>query len=104
MNKSRINGRLPARVGMFIEKAVIETRRPFYSTKVMSKEVNIKKARITIMGEPKIENVRAGESFEIIRRKILVGLLKKVGGKCRGNHSHHMFRYYVNDLVILPVS
>ena len=75
MKKSRINGRLPERVGLFIDKAIIETRRPMDSSKILPREVNIKKARITVIGEPKIINLRTGESFEIFRRKVLIGLL-----------------------------
>ena len=104
MNQSRINGRLPERVGLFLERAIIEVRRPVDEKRVVPSEVNIKKARVTVMGESKVENLHTGESFEIWRRKILIGRLRCVGGKCHGSNSHHVFRYYVNNLVILPVS
>ena len=102
MKKKRINGRLPDSVGMYIGKAVIESRWPFDINRLIPKEINVKKLRITVLGNPKIENLKPGESFEILRRKILVSFLKLVGGKYRGTKSHHMFRYAVYDLVILP--
>ena len=104
MIESRINGRLPERVGLFIERAIIESRRPMNKRHILPSIANIKKARVTVMSESRIENLDVGESFEIWRRKLLIGRLRTVGGKCQGNNSHHVFRYYVNDLVILPVS
>lgn len=104
MKKKRINGRLPDRIGIYVRKAIIESRWPFDFNRVIPKEINIKKVRVTVIGDSKIENLKPGESFEIMRRKILVGYLKLVGGKCRGTKSHHMFRYKVRNLVILPAS